>query len=102
VLGLPGNPLSALVGLHLLIRPLVGVLLGLEPPADETLPLAAAVRRLGRRTRALPARVEGGRIHPLADASHQIARAAQADGLVLVEAGEGELAAGSEATFVAL
>ena len=28
VLGLPGNPLSALVGLHLLIRPLVDVLLG--------------------------------------------------------------------------
>jgi molybdopterin biosynthesis enzyme len=60
------------------------------------------VRRLGRRTRALPARLEGGRIHPLADASHQIARAAAADGLVLVEAGEGELAAGSEATFVSL
>ncbi len=59
-----------------------------------TLPLASAVRRLGRRTRALPARVEDGLVHPLADASHQIARAAAADGLVLVEAGKGELAAG--------
>ena len=102
VLGLPGNPLSALVGLHLLIRPLVNVLLGLPAPAEVSLPLATAVRRLGRRTRALPARVEGGRIHPLADASHQIARAAPADGLVLVEAGKGELAAGAAATFVAL
>lgn len=102
VLGLPGNPLSALVGLHLLIRPLVGVLLGVAAPDEVSLPLATAVRRLGRRTRALPARVEGGRIHLLADASHQIARAAAADGLVLVEAGEGELAAGTEVTFVAL
>ncbi len=102
VLGLPGNPLSALVGLHLLIRPLVRVLLGLAAPGEVSLPLATAVRRLGRRTRALPARVEGGRIHPLADASHQIARAAAADGLVLVEAGRGDLAAGTEAAFVAL
>jgi molybdopterin molybdotransferase len=102
VLGLPGNPLSALVGLHLLIRPLIGVLLGLDDPEPASLPLATAVRRLGRRTRALPARVEDGRIHPLADASHQIARAAAADGLVLVEAGRGELAAGERAPFVAL
>jgi molybdopterin biosynthesis enzyme len=66
------------------------------------LPLAVAVRRLGRRTRALPARLAGGRIHPLADVSHQIARAAPADGLVLIEAGEDEVAAGSPAPFVAL
>jgi molybdopterin molybdotransferase len=102
VLGLPGNPLSALVGLHLLVRPLVGVMLGLAAAAETSLPLATPVRRLGRRTRALPARLEGGRIHPLADASHQIARAASADGLVLIEAGKGELAAGAEAIFVPL
>ena len=102
VLGLPGNPLSALVGLHLLIRPLVGVLLGAAAPEPVSLPLATAVRRLGRRTRALPASVVDGLIHPLADASHQIARAAPADGLVLVEAGRGELPAGALALFVAL
>ena len=67
-----------------------------------TLPLAAAVRQLGRRTRALPARVEDGRIHPLADASHQIARAAAAGGLVLIPAGTGELAAGTEVEYVGL
>ncbi len=102
VLGLPGNPLSALVGLHLLIRPLVDVLLGRTPPPATTLPLASAVRRLARRTRALPARVEDGRIYPLADVSHQIARAAGASGLVLIDAGKGDLDAGDEATFVAL
>jgi molybdopterin molybdotransferase len=102
VLGLPGNPLSALVGLHLLIRPLVDVLLGRQTPPPVVLPLAAAVRRLGRRTRALPARVEGGLIHPLADASHQIARAAAAGGLVLIDAGQGEVPAGADATYVAL
>jgi molybdopterin molybdotransferase len=101
VLGLPGNPLSALVGLHLLIRPLVDTLLGRTAVDAETLPLATAVRRLGRRTRALPARIEDGRILPLADASHQIARAAGASGLVLVDAGPGEVPAGAEASFVA-
>jgi molybdopterin molybdotransferase len=100
VLGLPGNPLSALVGLHLLIRPLVDRLLGRTPPDAVTLPLATAVRRLGRRTRALPARIEEGRILPLADASHQIARAAAAAGLVLIDAGQGELPAGAAASFV--
>jgi molybdopterin molybdotransferase len=102
VLGLPGNPLSALVGLHLLIRPLVDVLLGRQTPSPVTLPLATAVRKLGRRTRALPARLEGGLIHPLADASHQIARAADAGGLVLIPAGKGELTAGTAAEYVAL
>ena len=97
VLGLPGNPLSALVGLHLLIRPLVDVLLGRQTALSVTLPLATAVRQLGRRTRALPARLEGGLDHPLADASHQIARAADADGLVLIPAGQGELPAGTAA-----
>jgi molybdopterin molybdotransferase len=102
VLGLPGNPLSALVGLHLLVGPLVRTLLGLDEPDATELPLAEPVRRLGRRTRALPARLAGGRIHPLADASHQIARAAAADGLVLIEAGMGEHAAGAPAPFVPL
>ena len=102
VLGLPGNPLSALVGLHLLIRPLVDVLLGRRTPPPVTLPLATAVRQLGRRTRALPARVEDGVIHALADASHQIARAAAAGGLVLIPAGRGELAAGTAAQYVSL
>ncbi len=102
VLGLPGNPLSALVGLHLLVAPLVRKLLGEDEPAAAELPLAAPVRRLGRRLRALPARLAGGLVHPLADASHQIARAAAADGLVLVDAGEGEVPAGTAVPFVAL
>jgi molybdopterin molybdotransferase len=102
VLGLPGNPLSALVGLHLLVGPLVRTLLGVAEPDAVELPLAEPVRRLGRRTRALPARLVGGGILPLADASHQIARAAAADGLVLIEAGDGEHAAGAPAPFVAL
>jgi molybdopterin molybdotransferase len=102
VLGLPGNPLSALVGLHLLVGPLVRTLLGEREPAAVELPLAAPVRRLGRRLRALPARLEGGLVHPLADVSHQIARAAAADGLALVEAGEGEVPAGVAVPFVAL
>jgi molybdopterin molybdotransferase len=102
VLGLPGNPLSALVGLHLLVAPLVRTLLGEREPDVVELPLAVPVRRLGRRLRALPARLEGGLVRPLADVSHQIARAAAADGLLLVEAGEGEVPAGAVVSFVPL
>lgn len=102
VVGLPGNPLSAMVGLHLLLRPLVDELLGVAAPAVRELPLAVAVRRLGKRTRALPARVVDGAVEPLAEVSHQIARAAAAEGLLLVPAGKGELAAGEAVEYVPL
>ena len=55
---------------------------------------ARAAARAGARGRSRPGSA-GGRIHPLADASHQIARAAAAGGLVLIEAGDGEHAAGA-------
>jgi len=100
VLGLPGNPLSALVGLHLMVAPLVRTLQGVPEPTPLELPLAVAVRRLGKRIRALPARIAGGQIEPLAEVSHQIARAAAAEGLVLLEAGTGEHPAGAPAPFV--
>jgi molybdopterin molybdotransferase len=102
VLGLPGNPLSALVGLHLIVAPLVRTLLGVPEPEPVELPVAEPIRRLGKRLRALPARVKDGRIHLLADVSHQIARAAAAEGLVLIEGGNGEHPAGAPAPFVAL
>ena len=98
VLGLPGNPLSVLVGLELLLRPAANVLAGLADPLPATLELelATALRRDGQRTRALPVRIVGRRAEPLrAEASHQVARAAAADGLVIVPPGDGELAAGS-------
>ena len=103
VLGLPGNPLSVLVGLELLLRPAANVLGGLADPLPATLELelATPLRRDRERTRVLPVRIAGRRAEPLrAEASHQVARAAAADGLVIVPAGDGELAAGSRVEVV--
>jgi molybdopterin biosynthesis enzyme len=60
------------------------------------------VRRMTSRVRALPARVADGVATPLAEASHQVARAAAADALVLVPRGDGELAAGTRVEAVRL
>jgi molybdopterin molybdotransferase len=103
VIGLPGNPLSALAGLHLLVRPLVGALLGEPDRAPQAAPLGDPVRRLSTRTRALPMRLEGGVLRSLgAELSHQLARAAEADVLALVEPGDGEIPAGEALPYVPL
>jgi molybdopterin molybdotransferase len=102
VLALPGNPLSVLAGLHLLVRPAVDVMLGRasQPPLQVT--LGAPVRRMASRLRALPAHLAGGVATPLAEVSHQIARAAAADALVLIDRGQGEVAAGTTVQAVIL
>ncbi len=100
VIGLPGNPLSALVGLHLLVAPLVARMLGLPEEQFPGHAVTVAVPRLRGRLRALPARLTEGGAEPLARASHQIVRAATADGLVLIAPGKGDHRAGEEAPFV--
>jgi molybdopterin molybdotransferase len=102
VLALPGNPLSVLAGLHLLVRPAVDALLGRPPRPPLEVVLGAPVRRLQSRLRALPAQLAGGVATPLAEASHQVARAAAADALVLVPRGDGEVAAGTAVEAVPL
>jgi len=94
VVGLPGNPLSALAGMELIARPAMAALQGAsEPdPRPREVVLAAEVPRDPRRTRVLPARLDGDRVHPTgAGLSHQVARAASADGLVLIPPGEGPM-----------
>jgi molybdopterin molybdotransferase len=102
VFGLPGNPVSALVGFELFVRPAVRALQGVPEP----LPRFERARLVGRRRRnpdrdeLVRSRLrwgdEGGPIvEPLSgQESHMIARAAAADVLVLVPRGEGELADG--------
>ncbi len=109
VFGLPGNPVSALVGFELFVRPALLALQGAADPAPAFLPgrLAAAVRRTAARDSLLRARatVEGGEVVLEAlsgQESHMIARAAGADALVLVPRGDGELAAGSAVRYLAL
>lgn len=109
VFGLPGNPVSSLVGFELFVRPAVRALQGAAELAPRFAAgrLATAARRNPARDQLLRARsrlVDGVvELEPLAGQdSHMIARAAGADALVLVERGEDELAAGSTVRFLTL
>jgi molybdopterin molybdotransferase len=108
VFGLPGNPVSALVGALLFVQPAVRALQGsLEPrPRFEVGVLSGPLRRDRRdtlvraRTRPSPAGVE--LVPVVGQESHMIVRAARADALVHIEAGDGEIAAGSSVPYLRL
>jgi molybdopterin molybdotransferase len=110
VFGLPGNPVSSLVGFELFVRPAVLALQGhAEPlPSFEPGRLADAVRRSSDREQLVRARTSAGdgeavELQPLSgQESHMIARAAAADALVLVPRGEGELPAGAQVRYLRL
>jgi molybdopterin molybdotransferase len=106
VFGLPGNPVSSLVGFELLVRPALLALQGAAEPAPRYLPgrLASALRRNDGRDELVRARAAAdGTVQPLrGQESHMIARAAAANALVLVPRGEGELPAGAEVSWLRL
>jgi molybdopterin molybdotransferase len=109
VFGLPGNPVSALVGFELFVRPAVFALQGAADPRPrwERAVLDRPVRANPARDELVRARLvldeKGARLEPLAGReSHMIARAAGADALVLVPRGDGELAAGASVRFLRL
>jgi molybdopterin molybdotransferase len=109
VFGLPGNPVSSLVGALVFVRPALLGLQGVEridldyhygrttaslaqnPHRDE---FVRARRRLGE-TDVFLEPVSG-------QESHMIVRAASADALVHVPRGEGEIAAGAAVRFLSL
>jgi molybdopterin molybdotransferase len=87
VLGLPGNPLSALVVFRLIGVPLVWRLAGCEvPPPEPTTsallgrPIASAAGRLD----VVQVRVRDGIAEPLLGASALLSRLTSADGYVVV------------------
>jgi molybdopterin molybdotransferase len=109
VFGLPGNPVSALVGFELFVRPAVRALQGAaEPgPAYRSGRLGAPLRRNGHRDEFARARsrLADGEVvlEPVSgQESHMIVRAAAADALVLVPRGDGELPAGAGVRYLAL
>jgi molybdopterin molybdotransferase len=109
VFGLPGNPVSSLVGFELFVRPALLALQGVpEPlPAFDLGMLATAVRRNAARDELVRARsartADGVVLEPLSgQESHMIVRAAAADALVLVPRGEGVLEAGAAVRFLRL
>jgi len=109
VFGLPGNPVSALVGFELFVRPALLALQGAGDPTPRFRPgrLGRSVRRHATRDSLLRARSSVGGdsvvLEPVTgQESHMIARAATADALVLVPRGDGELAAGSAVSYLSL
>ena len=108
--GLPGNPVSTLVGFELFVRP---ALLGLQgaprprPPFRAGM-LVSDVKRLAERDDLIRVQVVGGEgaqtsVAPLrGQQSHQIAVTAQADGLALIPRGTGELSAGTAVDYLPL
>ena len=109
VFGLPGNPVSALVGFELFVRPAVLALQGAARPGPdwESGRLAESVRANPGRDELIRARAkvgdEGIELEPLAGReSHMIARAAAANALVLVQRSAGDVAAGSTVRYLRL
>jgi len=101
VFGLPGNPVSAIVTFQLFARPALLALQGASPEAARvTAALGEAVPRNATRDEAVRVRLEeaehGGRVAvPTGEqGSHQLTSMLGADGLAMIPAGEGELAAG--------
>ena len=105
VFGLPGNPVSVLVGFELLVRPAIRALLGSPDPGPryESGTLAAPIPRNAERFEFVRALLRDGRLEPVSgQESHMIVRAAQANALVAVEPGDGELTAGEPVRFLRL
>jgi molybdopterin molybdotransferase len=109
VFGLPGNPVSSLVGFELFVRPALLALQGLAEPRPAFRPgrLGRSVKLVAARDSLLRARsrVEDGAVllEPLTgQESHMIARAATADALVLVPRGEGSLEPGALVSYLSL
>ena len=109
VFGLPGNPVSSLVGFELFVRPALAALQGASDPGPqfEAGRLETPLRRNPARDELVRARrttaVDGSRLEPVSgQESHMIVRAAAANALVLVPRGEGELAAGGTVRYLSL
>lgn len=109
VLGLPGNPVSALVGFELFARPALLALQGATDPGPPFRPgrLGSELRRNAHRDELVRARVDEQDdavvLRPIAgQESHMIARAAVADALVLVPRGSGTLTMGAPVRYLVL
>jgi molybdopterin molybdotransferase len=109
VFGLPGNPVSSLVGGELFVRPALLALQGASEPGPVYRDgrLGESVRRNPQRDEFLRARIRQSDDAVVLDPvtgqeSHMIVRAAGADALVFAPRGEGELAAGERVRYLPL
>ena len=109
VFGLPGNPVSSLVGFELFVRPALLALQGDRDPDRTPAGRARGAPCGGTRARdsLLRARTASRAtdvvLEPVTgQESHMIAQAAMADALVLVPRGDGELEAGERVRYLTL
>jgi molybdopterin molybdotransferase len=109
VLGLPGNPVSAIVCGHLFLLPLIRAMLGLPDPAPRTLTgvLTEDVAANGPRAHYMRARIEPGDgvtlIRPFArQDSALLSVLAGADALLVRPVGDPGRAAGARVSYLAL
>jgi len=107
VFGLPGNPMSSIVGLYELVLPALKRMSGC--PVDHCrpslyFPLAEAVRNSAERVQLAPAIIETGpagtQVRPLKSAgSADLVTGSKADGAILLPAAVGSLPAGEIVQF---
>ena len=109
VFGLPGNPVSSLVGALVFVATGLRALQGARDPLPRFAQglTSAALRRNAKRDEFVRAvRLDDGGVVRLeaisGQESHMIAKAAAADALVHVPRGEGEIAAGAAVRFLSL
>jgi molybdopterin molybdotransferase len=109
VFGLPGNPVSVLVGFELFVRPAVLALQGAAQPRPrfERGRIGGELERNPGRDELVRGRLSfddvGAVVEPLPGReSHMIARAALADALILVRRGEDRLRPGDSVEFLRL
>jgi molybdopterin molybdotransferase len=109
VFGLPGNPVSSLVGALLFVVPALRALQGVADPAPvfQTGVLAVPARRQPKRDDYQRARLERSMsrttLRPVeGQESHMIVRAAAADALVHIPRGDGDLPAGADVRYLEL
>ena len=107
--GLPGNPVSALVGALVFVRPALLALQGLSDPRPrfQVGRIEIAVRRNEHRDEFIRARLavdeRGVVLQPVnGQESHMIVRAAAADALLHVPRGAGEIATGDPVRYLDL
>jgi len=107
--GLPGNPVSALVGALVFVRPALLALQGLSDPRPrfQVGRIEIAVRRNEHRDEFIRARLavdeRGVVLEPVTgQESHMIVRAAAADALLHVPRGAGEIATGDPVRYLDL
>jgi molybdopterin molybdotransferase len=88
VVGLPGNPLAAVVAALTVLAPLLAASAGRVPAASRTALLSSAVRSAPDATRLLPVRLAGLRAEPVRHTGSGMLRgAALADALAVVPPG---------------